>query len=98
MVYRTTPNLGPDLEQFDTQWWYDPTGSVSPLPGNPELGSDGHYYVLVKAGAAFATAGTDVTINETTWVATAGAGGYETPVAAIPINAWFYARSIALPQ
>ena len=98
MVYRTTPNLGPDLEQFDTQWWSDPTGSVSPLPGNPELGSDGHYYVLVKAGAAFATAGTDVTINETTWVATAGAGGYETPVAAIPINAWFYARSIALPQ
>jgi hypothetical protein len=98
MVYRTTPNLGPDLEQFDTQWWYDPTGSVSPLPGNPELGSDGHYYVLVKAGAAFATAGTDVTINETTWVATAGSGGYETPVAAIPINAWFYARSIALPQ
>lgn len=98
MVYRTTPNLGPDLEQFDTQWWYDPVGTVSPLPGNPELGSDGHYYVLVKAGAAFATAGTDVTINETTWVATAGAGGYETPVAAIPINAWFYARSIALPQ
>lgn len=98
MAFRTTPNLGPDLEQFDTQWWYDPTGTVSPLTGNPELGSDGHYYVLVKAGAAFATAGTDVTINETTWVATAGAGGYETPVANIPINAYFYARSIALPQ
>lgn len=98
MAFRTTPNLGPDIEQFSTQWWYDIVGSVSPLPGNPELGSDGHYYVLVKAGAAFATAGTDVTINETTWVATAGAGGFETPVAAIPINAWFYARSIALPQ
>lgn len=98
MAFRTSPNLGPDIDQFDTDWWFDLTGVDSPLPGNPELGSDGHYYVLVKAGAAFATAGTDVTINETTWVATAGAGGYETPVAAIPINAWFYARSIALPQ
>lgn len=97
MAYRTTPNLGPDIEQFATQWWYDPTGLVSPLPGNPELGSDGHYYVLCKAGAAFASAGTAVTINETTWVATAGAGGMVTPVAAIPINAWFYARSKALP-
>jgi len=98
MVFRTTPNLGPDLEQFDTKWFYDLEGVNSPRLGNPELGSDGHLYVLVKAGAAFATAGTDVTINETTWVASAGAGGYETPVAAIPIDAFFYARSIALPQ
>ena len=101
MAFRTSPNLGPDIDQFDTAWFFDlnlASGQGSPMLGNPELGSDGHYYVLVKAGAAFATAGTDVTINETTWVATAGAGGYETPVAAIPINAWFYARSIALPQ
>ncbi len=98
MVFRTTPNLGADLEQFDTAWFYDLDGvGTSPLLGNPELGSDGHYYILVKAGAAFASAGTDVTINETTWVATAGAGGYETPVAAIPINAYFYARSVNLP-
>ena len=96
MAFRTTPNLGPDLEQFDTQWWYDPEGTVSPLLGNPELGSDGHYYILVKAGAALATAGTDVVINETTWVATAGAGTYETPVANIPNGAYFYARRIAV--
>lgn len=101
MAFRTTPNLGPDLEQFDTSYagWQLPTGlDISPLPGNPELGSDGHYYVLVRAGAAFATAGTAIAINETTWVATAGAsGGYTTPVANIPINAYFYARSKALP-
>lgn len=96
MAFRTTPNLGPDLEQFDTQWWYDPDGTVSPLLGNPELGSDGHYYILVKAGAALATVGTDVVINETTWVATAGAGTYETPVANIPNGAYFYARRIAI--
>lgn len=98
MAFRTTPSLGLDLEQFETVFWDTPGGVNSPLTGNPELGSDGHYYVLVRAGANIATAGTDVVINETTWVATAGAGGYETPVANIPINAYFYARSIALPQ
>lgn len=96
MAFRTTPNLGPDLEQFDTQFWFDPAGTVSPRLGNPELGSDGHYYVLVKAGASFSTAGTDLTVNETTWVASAGAGSYETPVANIPADAYFYARKIAL--
>lgn len=97
MAFRTSPSLGPDIEQFATQFWFDPEGLSSPLSGNPELGSDGHYYVKVKAGAAFATAGTAITINETTWVATAGSGGYVTPIAAIPINAYFYARSKALP-
>jgi hypothetical protein len=98
MAFRTTPSLGPDIEQFDTQWWYDPTGTISPLLGNTEIGSDGHMYILVKAAAAIASAGTDVTINQTTWVATAGAGGgFETPVANIPIDAYFYARSINLP-
>ncbi len=96
MAFRTTPNLGPDLEQFDTNFWFDPVGTVSPRLGNPEFGSDGHKYVLVQAAATIAGAGTDVTINETTWVATAGAGTYETPVANIPINPYYYARQIAL--
>lgn len=100
LAFRTTPNLGPDVDQFELSYagWITP-GSIdfTPLLGNPELGSDGHYYVFVKAGAAFATANTAITINETTWVATAGAGGYVTPVAAIPNNAYFYARSKALP-
>lgn len=100
MAFRTSPNLGPDIEQFDTSYsgWMTPANiDYTPLLGNPELGSDGHYYVLVKAGAAFASAGTALSINETTWTATAGAGGYVTPVASIPINAYFYARSKALP-
>lgn len=100
MAFRTTPNLGPDLEQFELTyagWMLPGTTEISPLLGNPELGSDGHYYVLVKAGAAFASANTALTINETTWVATAGAGGFVTPVASIPNNAYFYARSKALP-
>lgn len=99
MAYRTTPNLGPDLDQFDTSYagWMQPSIEITPELGNPELGSDGHYYVLVKAGAALNTAGTAITINETTWVATAGSGGYVTPVASIPNGAYFYARSKALP-
>lgn len=99
MVFRTSPNLGPDLEQFDTNYsgWMQPGVKITPELGNPELGSDGHYYVLVQAGATFASAGTAVTINETTWVATSGAGGYETPVDGIPDGAYFYARSETLP-
>lgn len=100
-VFRTSPQLGPGLEQHATQWHWDGLGiDCSPLVGNPELGSDGHYYVLVKAGAALA-AGADVTINETTWVATAGAGGYEVPggiTGGVAINEYFWARTIALPQ
>jgi len=96
MVFRITPSLGPDLEQFDTDFWFDLTGVDSPLPGAAVLGSDGHKYVFAKAGAAIATAGTDVIINETTWVAAVGAGTYETTVAAIPINAWTWFRQIAL--
>ncbi len=96
MAFRITPNLGPDLEQFDTNFWFDPVGTVSPRLGTACFGSDGHKYVLVSAVAAVASAGTDVTINETTWVATAGAGTYETPVANIPINAYYWARQIAL--
>lgn len=97
MAFRITPNLGPDIEQTDLDFWFDLTGVDSPLPGAACVGSDGHKYVFVKAGgAAIAAAGTDVLINETTWIATAGAGTYETPIASIPANAWFWARQIAL--
>lgn len=100
MAFAVDNELGPDIEQFDTSYagWFLPTGiDISPLPGNPRKGSDGHFYVLVKAGAAFTTVGTALSINETTWTAAAGSGGYVTPVANIPINAYFYARSKALP-
>lgn len=99
MAFRTTPNLGPDLDQFDTSYtgWMQPGVDVTPLLGNPELGSDGHYYVLVKAGADIASAGTAISINESTWVATTGAGGYVTPVDDITEDSYFYARSKALP-
>lgn|SRR5690349_4459390 len=99
MAFRITPSLGPDLEQHALQFYWDLNRPVTvpsyPL-GSKVIGSDGHDYVLVKAAANLASAGTDVTINETTWVATAGAGTYETPVDSILADEYFHARKIAL--
>lgn len=97
MVFRITPSLGPDLEQFAAQFYWDLNSDTPTYAlGSKVIGSDGHDYVLVEAGAAFATAGTDVTINETTWVATAGAGGFETPIAGIASGDRFHARRTTL--
>lgn len=98
MVYRITPSLGPDLEQHALQNYWDlgfPDDPTYAL-GSKVIGSDGHEYVYVEAAANIASAGTDVTINETTWVATAGAGTYETPVDGILAGEFFHARKIAL--
>jgi hypothetical protein len=97
MVYRITPSLGPGLEQHALQNYWD-LGFTTPTYalGSKVVGSDGHEYVYVKAAANLSSAGTDVTINETTWVATAGAGTYETPVASILADEFFHARKIAL--
>jgi hypothetical protein len=98
MAYRITPSLGPDLEQHALQFYWDLNAPDDPsyALGSKVIGSDGHEYVLVQAAANIASAGTDVTINETTWVATAGAGDYETPVASILADEYFHARKIAL--
>lgn len=99
MTFRITPSLGPDLEMHALQNYWDLNRAVTvpsyPL-GSKVIGQDGHEYVYVKAAANLATAGTDVTINETTWVATAGAGTYETPVANILADEYFHARKILL--
>lgn len=98
MVFRTSPQLGPGLEMHDTKFHWDGANiDVSYRLGNPEFGSDGHKYILVQAGATLA-AGVDVTINETTWVATAGAGGYEVPggiTGGVASGEYFHARQIA---
>jgi hypothetical protein len=98
MVYRITPSLGPDLEQHALQFYWDLNSPDVPsyALGSKVIGSDGHEYVLVQAAANIASAGTDVTIDETTWVATAGAGTYETPVASILADEFFHARKILL--
>lgn len=99
MVFRTTPQLGPDLESKGPYHWdYQPGVDVSYRLGNKETGSDGHEYVMVQAGATLAANAT-VSINETTWVATAGAGGFTVPAAltnGVVSGDFFHARRTAI--
>lgn len=98
--FRITPSLGPGIRDSELQQYWDGvtdtagTGKPSYQPGSKVTGSDGHEYVYVKAAANIA-ADTAVTINETTWVATAGAGTYKTLLAVLA-NEWFHARAAAI--
>lgn len=99
MVFRTSHALGPDIMQKDSKFhWDGPNVDVSYRLGNKEVGSDGHDYVLVQAGGTLA-ASAAVQINETTWVATAGAGGFTVPAdltAGVVSGDYFHARKTAL--
>jgi hypothetical protein len=105
--YRTTPQLGPQLDEVFTWPYWDTqlgisdgsqaAGTVSPsyLLGDKEVGNDGHDYVWVKASAGIAAAGapgTQVTITEPAFTAATGAGGYYAPVGGVLINQYFHAR------
>lgn len=94
MAYRTTPILGPDVDQSSTQFYWDMI-STDTAPsyalGTRVTGSDGYEYVYVQAGSSDISPATQVQINASTHVATAGAGGFYT-VAAVPKNAYFHAR------
>lgn len=114
-VFRSTPQLGPGLTDHDTSFWFLPAGTydkdgstplddkpgVSYQLGNPEYGTDGHLYVMVVAGAGF-SAGDGLSINETTWVASADASDPEWEVpddvkgGSVPNGAYFHARKVAL--
>lgn len=86
MVFRTTPQLGQQLDDVGANYWDQLSGitSPSPQPGNKELGSDGAEYWYVTASAdiaATATTGTEVDLAFPAFtVATkAGAGGFWAP-------------------
>jgi hypothetical protein len=91
MAFRTTPQLGPELEAVipKGEVWFDIPGQgelISPRLGTVELGSDGNHYMLVRASADIAAAaapGTEVTITEPAFAAAAGAGGYYAPDSSI---------------
>ena len=92
MAFRTTPQLGPQIDEVFTgvPYWDSQLGlsigdaDIDPSYrlGNKEVGSDGHDYVWVKASAAIAatpTTGTQVTVTQPGFTVAAGAGGYFTP-------------------
>ena len=97
--FRTTPQLGPQLNEVFTglPYWDNLAGITQPSYklGNKEVGNDGADYIWVQASAAIAstaTTGTQVTIT-TAGAAATGAGGYYTPPGvAIAQNQYFHAR------
>ena len=95
MAFRITPSLGPDVEQVGNPFYWQMDEDVPSYQlGSVVRGSDGHEYVFVEAGAAF-DADDVVTVNLSTWVATANAGGsFEAPVA-VASGAYFHARRIS---
>lgn len=94
--FRTTPQLGPQLDDVFTgmPYWdlagvYDGATVVSGISspsyklGNTEVGDDGREYTWVRASAdiaATATTGTQVTITVPAFTVATGAGGFYTPV------------------
>lgn len=102
MAFRTTPQLGPQLDDVFTGIpFYDPPNITSPSYqlGNRETGSDGHDYVWVQASANIAAAaapGTQVTIDEPAMTAAAGSGGFYAPVEGVTSGQYFHARKGAL--
>lgn len=105
--FRTTPQLGPQLnEVFTTLPYWDNLGptnggitSPSYKLGNKEVGNDGADYIWVQASAAIAataTTGTQVTITFPAYTVATGTGGYYTPPGvAVPSGAYFHARKNA---
>lgn len=99
MVFRTTPNLGPQLSDvYAGIPFYDNNGvtEASYRLGNKELGSDGGEYFFVKASAdisATDTTGTQVAITFPAWTVATGSGGYYTPPSiAIKSGDYFHIR------
>lgn len=98
MVFRTSPQLGPGVEQHATKFHWDGENvDVSYRLGNPEKGSDGHVYVMVQAHADLA-AGAAIAVNETTWQTAVGTG-YLVPAGitgGVKSGEYFHARRTAL--
>ena len=100
--FRITPNLGPNLTQAETQFYwdgiFDPTGTKAPsyALGTRVTGSDGHAYVFAKNGGTALAANARVNLTEGTWLAAANATGTHQAVVAVPANAYFHARQYAL--
>lgn len=110
MAFRTTPQLGPQLDDVYTGLPYwdlglgigSPGAGAAPSPklGTRETGSDGHDYIWVQASAEIASAsgnGTQVIVDEPAFTAAAGSGGwYAPPGVTIADEQYFWARKGAL--
>ena len=104
MAFRTSPQLGPQLDDvFVGLPYWDQHGALTEPSyrlGNRETGSDGHDYVWVRASADIAAAsgsGTQIAVDEPGFTAAAGTGGFYAPAdVAIEAGTYFHARKGAL--
>lgn len=102
MVFRTSPQLGPQLDQvvpIDNVWYEGLPQVASPQVGVLEPGSDGHIYMWVanNSGAELAAdARIDITDDGDFTVSTSGTGAYVVPSVAVPEGAHFWARKFAM--
>lgn len=98
MPFRTTPQLGPELDvKYASTHWDPPGVTPSYKLGNTETGSDGHDYTWVQAGGTLA-AGAAFGITEATWVTTTGTS-HTVPAAitgGVVAGDYFHARKAAL--
>lgn len=102
--FRTTPQLGPQLNEAFTglPYWDLALPNVTDVEpsyklSNRESGDDGQAYIWVKASAAIAATantGTQVTVTAA-GTAAAGSGGWYAPPAGVANGAYFHARSKA---
>lgn len=98
--FRTTPQLGPQLDDVFTGLpYWDLTGGITSPSyklGDVERGDDGGEYMWVQASAniaATATTGTEVIITVPAYTVATGAGGWYTPVnTAITSGQYFHVR------
>ena len=106
--YRTTPSLGPELWQVDTEFYWDTisksVGSTTIVPsyqlGSSVVGSDGHTYVFVKTAGGPIASGATVILTEPAMTVATGAGAFTAPVttgaAAIPVGSFIHVRRTTL--
>lgn len=106
MAFRTTPQLGPQLDEVSAGVPYWDTGlgvgtpangqGPSPQLGTKEIGSDGGEYWWVKASAdidATATTGTQVTITYPAYTVATNTGGFYTkPATAVKAGDCLWVR------
>lgn len=103
MAFRSTPQLGPQLDDVFVGLPYWDTGNLTSPSyqlGNVEKGIDGHDYVWVQASANIASGtgnGTQVALTLPAGTAATGTGGwYAPPGVAVASGSYFHARRGAL--
>lgn len=97
--FRTTPQLGPQLNEVFTglPYWDNLAGITAPSYklGNVEFGNDGAQYIWVQASAGIAstaTTGTQVTVTPAGAAATGSGGFYTPPGIAITSGQYLHVR------